>query len=37
MAQIKNMVRDTIYVIEDGFYYLNDDIKPANCSAIIGI
>lgn len=36
MNQIQNMVRDTIYVIEDGFYYIDDDIIPANCSAIIG-
>lgn len=35
-AQIQNMVRDTIYVIEDGFYYIDSDIVPANCSAIIG-
>ena len=35
MDQIQNMVRDTIYVIEDWFYYIESDIIPADCSAII--
>ena len=35
MDQLKNMVRDTIYIIESWFYYIDDDLIPANCSAII--
>lgn len=35
MDQLNNMVRDTVYVIEDWFYYIDHDLIPADCTAII--
>lgn len=35
IAQIQNMVRDTIYVIEPGVYNISTPIMPGNCSAIV--